>query len=62
MRLACFVSAMPMYGVGEGYMQRIEMTSPDAALVVGRGMLKTGGFLFVEIEDVDGKILVVKTS
>lgn len=53
---------MPMYGVGEGYMQRIEMTSLDAAVVVGRGMLKTGGFLFVEIEDVDGKILVVKTS
>ena len=49
---------MPMYGASEGYMQRIEMPSVDAAVIVGREMLKTGGFLFVEIEDSDGKILI----
>ena len=56
--MSSFVSAMPMYGPGEGYMSRLEMPSVEAAVIVAREMLKSGGFLFVEIEDDNGNIIV----
>lgn len=57
-----FVSAMPMYGPREGNMIRCEAPDMQMALVLAGGMIQSGTYLFVTLEDEDGNEVLSERS